>query len=94
MSVEQHSVRYNMLSAEIWIRLAFMVVFAVMLKLAIIVLAALTVIQFLLALITGAPNGNLTQFGASTSRFVFQAWRYLSFASEEKPFPFQDWPEQ
>jgi len=83
----------NLTSSKHWLRLVYMLLFAVFLQVALAVMWVLVVIQFLFALITGNDNGNLRNFGHSLSRFIFQAIQFLTYNSEEKPFPFADWPE-
>src|SRR5690606_6021877 len=48
---------------------------------------------FLFALITGNDNRQLRKFGDSLSIFIFDTLQFLIYNSEEKPFPFADWPE-
>ena len=50
------------------------------------------VFQFVVVLITGKQNGNLTTFGDGLSRFVYQIAKFLTFNTEDKPFPFSEWP--
>ena len=47
---------------------------------------------FLLVLFTGTGNANLRAAGEGIARWTQQAYLFLSFASDEKPYPFQDWP--
>lgn len=82
----------NVLSANHWLRFAFMLLFAVFIQVAAAVMWVVVIVQFLFALLTGQVNENLRSFADSLSRFIFQTWRYLSYNTEEKPYPFQDWP--
>lgn len=83
----------NLTSSKHWVRLLYMILFALALQLASIVMTALVVVQFLFALITGNDNAQLRQFGDSLSIFIFDTLQFLIYNSEEKPFPFADWPE-
>ena len=83
----------NLTSKKHWSRLVFMIVFAVCLQVSSVVMWALVVLQFLFALITGNDNLNLRRFGDSLSQFIYQSLQFLTYASEEKPFPFSSWPE-
>ncbi len=82
----------NLMSGKQWLRFIYMVFFAVCLQVAGFVMWVLVGLQFLFALITGADNANLRGFGQSLSRYIFQALKFLTYNSEEKPFPFADWP--
>ncbi|MBB6523376.1 DUF4389 domain-containing protein [Pseudoteredinibacter isoporae] len=84
--------KYSFLGAEIWIRLVFMVIYSITLKLALLVLGLVAVVQFFIALIQGQANSDIIKFSESCAQFVLQSWRFLTFVSEDKPFPFRDWP--
>ena len=56
------------------------------------ILGLLAVVQFIWLLATGAPNQVLSRFGASLARWFADVVRYLACASDEKPFPWKDWP--
>lgn len=84
----------NLLSSTHWLRLVFMVLFAVILQVAAAVMWIVVILQFLFSLFTGQNNDNLRGFGDSLSTFIFQTWQFLSYNTEEKPYPFQDWPIQ
>ena len=83
----------NLTSSKHWIRLLFMILFALALQVASIVMTVLVVVQFLFALITGNDNLQLRKFGDALSIFIFDTLQFLIYKSEEKPFPFADWPD-
>lgn len=82
----------NLSSKQTWMRGLYMLLFVVIYHVAEVVIGAVVVLQFLFSLITGQTNLRLLQFGHSLSRYVYQIFSYLTFNSEEKPFPFADWP--
>lgn len=51
-----------------------------------------TVIQFVVRLVNDVPNPQLLSFGRSLGRYLQQIVDFLTFNSEEVPFPFSDWP--
>ena len=77
---------------DTWLRLAYMLVFGLLSGLARLLLLVVAAIQFVLVLITGESNSNLRSFGYGLAKWTEQAFLFLSFASERKPYPFQDWP--
>lgn len=77
---------------SIWVRGLFMVLMAIVYQLCGTLLFVLAVIQFLLALLSDGPNARLLSFGHSLGTYLAQIARFLSFASEDIPFPFNDWP--
>ena len=50
-------------------------------------------IQVGLNLFSGEPSESIKLFGKSLGAYLQQISEFLSYASEEKPFPFSDWPE-
>jgi hypothetical protein len=76
-----------------WIRLFFMVLFAVLYGISRIVTGAVVVIQFFHVLLTGETNERLKTFGHSLALYSFQVVDYLTFNTETKPFPLdEEWP--
>ncbi len=77
---------------SIWLRVLLMLVLALAFHLCGTVLLFVALIQFVLSLLNGAPNARLQRVGFSLGRYLQQLVNFLSFASEELPFPFSDWP--
>ena len=83
----------NIRRGSTWLRGLFMLLFAVIYSVAEIVLLAVVVFQFLYTLFTGVNNRNALDFGRSLSMFIYQVFSYLTYNSEQKPFPFGSWPK-
>ena len=83
----------RLLSADHWLRFVFMVLFAIILGVAGYVISVLVVIQFIWALVTGEGNDKLRDFGGALGKYIHQTLRFLTYNTEEKPFPFADWPD-
>jgi hypothetical protein len=77
---------------NIWLRGLFMLVMAMAYQLSGTLLFILAVIQFVLVLINETPNVRLLAFGASLGSYTRQIVRFMTFSSEDIPFPFSDWP--
>ena len=77
---------------ETGIRLLFVILFAAIYSVAELVVAAIVLIQFGFMFITGAANDKLLAFSTSLNRFIFQILQFVTFKSDDKPFPFEDWP--
>ncbi|WP_204378394.1 DUF4389 domain-containing protein [Agaribacterium haliotis] len=82
----------NISAVHIWIRLVYMLLFAVVLYAAMAVFWVLVLVQFMFALIAGKPKLKLAQFADVLCQYINQCLRFVSFSSEEKPFPFSDLP--
>ena len=82
----------NLKSESRWLRLAFMLMFAVVAYLAAFVVVLLALAQAVHGFFTGEPNERLIKFSASVNRYIFQMTSFLTYNSDVKPFPFADWP--
>lgn len=92
-TLNNESVKSTIYNKSNWVRLVFMLLFALLLHIAAAVMWVLCILQFSFSVLTGQDNENLRYLGDSVAKFVQQALRYLSYNSEQKPFPFADWPE-
>ena len=79
---------------SIWLRLVFMIVLSVAFNVAEVIIFAVVAFQFLASLFTGQPNDRLARFGRNLARYLQQITVYLTFTTEEKPFPFTPWPDE
>lgn len=77
---------------SIILRVLWMLVFLVVWQLAELLLGGLVLVQLIYRLIYGAPSASLMNFGDSLSQFLAQIGRFGSFHSDQKPWPFADWP--
>ena len=74
------------------LRLVFMVLFALIYKILDIVLILIAVAQYLFHVLTDKDNETLRQLGDGLSCYYYQIFQYLTYNSDNKPFPFSDWP--
>ncbi len=88
----ENGLKSNLTRSETWIRVLYVILFAVIYMVAEVVLVAVVVIQFGFVLITGKRNPNLLQFGGRLSRYMYDVLLYFTFRSDKEPFPFDDWP--
>jgi len=77
---------------SIWMRGLLMILMALAYQLASTLLFFVAIIQFILTLVSQTPNPRLSTFGRSLGRYQAQNANFVSFASEELPFPFAEWP--
>ena len=77
---------------SIILRVLWMLVFLVVWQLAELLLGGLVLVQLIYRLIYGAPSASLMNFGDSLSQFLAQIGRFGSIHSDQKPWPFADWP--
>lgn len=76
---------------SIWMRGLWMIVIAILIRIAAFILFVATVLQFLLMLIGKAKNENIAKFGEQMANWFDKAARFQTGASDEKPFPWAKW---
>jgi hypothetical protein len=83
----------NVKSRSTWLRLFFMIVVSLLYGVSRLVVGMVVVLQFFWVLFTGNTNPSLDSFAQSLATYTYQIIRYLTFVSDERPFPFDaDWP--
>ncbi|MDT8397838.1 MAG: DUF4389 domain-containing protein [Pseudomonadales bacterium] len=82
----------NILAPGQWLRILYMAFFGVVCWLLGIILSVLIVAQALFSLITGTDNPNLRRLGGVLGMYFFQVLQFLTYNSQDKPFPFADFP--
>jgi hypothetical protein len=90
--MDTKKLKKSLLAADRWIRLLFMILFAVVNYFVQCLILVIALVQFIIALITGKCNSNLAKFSEGLSVYAFHIAKYLMFVTEEKPFPFSSWP--
>lgn len=90
---EGRPVAENLKERSTWLRLFFMFVVALLCGVSGTVAGAVVVLQFFWVLFTGETNKQLEQLGQSLATYMYQVVRYLTFNTEQRPFPFDtEWP--
>ncbi|WP_130902458.1 DUF4389 domain-containing protein [Pseudomonas sp. Sample_23] len=77
---------------SILLRVLWMIVYLLVWQVAQFILGAVVLVQLIYRLIYGAPSASLMSFGDSLSQFLAQIGRFGTFHSDQKPWPFADWP--
>ena len=87
------NVKENVKNVDVWIRGLFIIIFGVILYIVVnVIIWLLVIFQFLIKVITGNLNQHLSDFSGGLTKYVFQILLYITFQSEERPFPFSPWP--
>lgn len=74
------------------LRVFWMLAFTLAWYLAEVVLAVVVILQLGCRLLLGIPHPELLRLGDGLSQYLAQIGRFGSFNTEEKPWPFSDWP--
>ena len=83
----------NVKARSTWVRGLYMVLFAVIYGVAEFLTGAIVLFQFVMLVLTGRTNEQLRGFGGKLATFMYQIVLFLTFNSEDKPYPFGPWPE-
>lgn len=90
--MNQDDIKTNLLDTGQWIRMLFMAGFALAAWLVLLVLIMLVLVQTLIVLVSGEPNRNLRKVGYLFGCYLQEIVQYLCYNSNDKPFPFADFP--
>jgi hypothetical protein len=77
---------------SILLRVLWMVLFVLVWQVAETVLAVVVLAQLVYRLFNGAPSLSMMSFGDSLSQYLAQIGRFGTFNTDQKPWPFADWP--
>ena len=77
---------------NLWLRALQMLLMGVAFQLAAWVLVVVALLQLVLAVATSGTNERLASLGAAIGRYLRQIAGFVSFGTEQVPFPFSDWP--
>lgn len=80
-------------SRDLWMRALYMLFFVIAYSVAEIVLGLVVIFQFLTILFTRRANEPALRFGYNLGIYVRQILQFETFNSEDRPFPFADWPD-
>ncbi|MCK5812692.1 MAG: DUF4389 domain-containing protein [Cocleimonas sp.] len=87
------SAETNLKDSNTWKRILYMLLFVLAYSVAEFVLMTIAIVQVLFKLITGDINDNLQILGKQTALYIYDVMLFLTFNTEEKPFPFSAWPD-
>lgn len=91
--MDTKQIKQNLLTPSTWLRAIIMLAFILFFYyIGIYVVIFTIIIQFGFVLIAGKYHEPLLTFGESLSTYIHQLMRYLTYNTDEKPFPFNNWP--
>ena len=84
----------NLKDINKWKRLLFMIVFIIVSRLVRLLLILIAWAQFFMLLFTNRKHDKLLEFGDHLSRYIYDIMSFITYNSEERPFPFTHWPSR
>lgn len=91
-TLNEDDIKKNVKDKDTWLRFVYLVVFGVAFYLSILLTFATSIFQFLAKLFGGQSFAGLSEFGDNLATYQSQVTRFLTFSSDEKPFPFAPFP--
>ncbi|MFQ5470255.1 MAG: DUF4389 domain-containing protein [Gammaproteobacteria bacterium] len=79
---------------DTWEKGLHILLFAVIYSVAEIIIGFVVLFQFVSTLFTGSRNEQLLSFGRNLSQYVYQIMLFVTYNSDEKPYPFAPWPNK
>jgi len=59
-----------------------------------VVMGIVVLIQLIITLVKGSTNDRLKVFGKQVALYIYDVMLFLTFNTEEMPFPFTAWPDE
>lgn len=85
-----NNINKNLKKLSTWKRIFFILVFAVIVGLVRIILWGIIVLQVASTLLTGSRNKNILNFSKNISTYLYNILLFMTFSSDQLPFPFAD----
>jgi ABC-type protease/lipase transport system fused ATPase/permease subunit len=80
--------------AKIGIRLIFTLIFLVILSVMHFIIQMITLIQYVILLITGSYSEPLRSFSNKAAAYVYRLIRFITLNDNTRPFPFAEFPSE
>jgi len=81
----------NLKKIETWKRIIFMLIYALIDSMVKLILWLVIFLQTGSVLLTGGTNPNVMDFGRNLATYHYQILLFLTFSTDELPFPFSKW---
>lgn len=85
--------KQNIRERKTWLRGLYMLLFLVFYSVAEVVIFVVVAFQFVLTLLTAQTNDRLVKLGQSLSTYQYQILTFLTFNTNQHPYPFGAWPK-
>jgi len=79
---------------QIFIRLLYTILFLIIQGIVITIVEVLFVFQFIYFFSTRQPNESVRQFTNRLSTYGYRVFRYITLNENQRPFPFNDLPQE
>ena len=91
-SIDTESLKENFVQQGKWLRLLWMIGFSFIYSISLWLLWLIVTVQFLFVLLTNSPNENILKASSGFRNYMVQILDFITYRSEDKPYPFSDFP--
>jgi len=84
----------NVKNPDTWLRGLFIIIYAVISYVLFWIIWLVVIFQFVMKVLTANLNPNVMNFSGGLTRYAFQILEYVTFQSEERPWPIGPWPAE
>jgi hypothetical protein len=91
-SIDTESLKENVVQQGKWLRLLWVIGFSFIYSISLWALWLIVAVQFLFVLLTNSPNKNILRASSGFRNYMVQILDFITYRSEDKPFPFSDFP--
>lgn len=88
----KEEIKHRLQKNETWQRILYIIFFIFVYGFSKFLIFAVMLFQLVTLVITGKTNEQLLRFSQNLSTYIYQITIFLTFVSEQQPFPFSAWP--
>lgn len=90
----KEEIKQRLQKNETWMRALYMLFFIFIYGFAKFMIILVMLFQFFSIVLSGNTNTQLLKFSQNLATYVYQIITFLTFNSEQRPFPFSAWPSE
>ena len=94
LSIDTVALSENIKEPSIWVNFFLKVIYLIFLNFIIPFLGFITLLQLLFSLGSKKPNNNLISFSKKISIYIYQIINFITYSSDERPWPFNAFPDK
>ena len=94
LSIDTVALSENIKEPSIWVNFFLKVIYLIFLNFIIPFLGFITLLQLLFSLGSKKPNVNLISFSKKISIYIYQIINFITYSSDERPWPFNTFPDK
>ena len=94
LSIDTGALTENIKKPSIWVNFFLKVIYLIFLNFIIPFLGFITLLQLLFSLGSKKPNDNLISFSKKISIYIYQIINFITYSSDERPWPFNAFPDK